>query len=81
MATWGVSSSVAGKRTAVAAAEFGYMAGADRIEGTLFGNGERTGNVCIVTLGLNLFSRGIDALVLSGHAHEFEFDWWQLERA
>ena len=37
--------------TAVAAAELGYMAGADRIEGTLFGNGERTGNVCIVTLG------------------------------
>src|SRR6476469_3648803 len=46
--------------TAVAAAELGYQAGADRIEGCLFGNGERTGNVCIVTLGLNLFSRGID---------------------
>ncbi|MBM3690739.1 MAG: 2-isopropylmalate synthase [Actinobacteria bacterium] len=46
--------------TAIAAAEFGYMAGADRIEGTLFGNGERTGNVCLVTLGLNLFSQGID---------------------
>jgi 2-isopropylmalate synthase len=46
--------------TAVAAAELGYLAGADRIEGTLFGNGERTGNVCIVTLGLNLFSQGID---------------------
>ncbi len=46
--------------TAVAAAELGYMAGADRIEGCLFGNGERTGNVCIVTLGLNLFSQGID---------------------
>ena len=46
--------------TAVAAAELGYMAGADRIEGTLFGNGERTGNVCLVTLGLNLFSQGID---------------------
>ncbi|MEO6957576.1 MAG: 2-isopropylmalate synthase, partial [Antricoccus sp.] len=40
---------------AVAAAELGYMAGADRIEGCLFGNGERTGNVCIVTLGMNLF--------------------------
>jgi 2-isopropylmalate synthase len=38
----------------------GYQAGADRIEGCLFGNGERTGNVCIVTLGMNLFSRGID---------------------
>ncbi len=46
--------------TAVAAAELGRQAGADRIEGCLFGNGERTGNVCIVTLGLNLFSRGID---------------------
>src|SRR3954466_3998463 len=46
--------------TAVAAAELGYLAGADRIEGTLFGNGERTGNVCLVTLGLNLFSQGVD---------------------
>jgi 2-isopropylmalate synthase len=46
--------------TAVAAAELGFAAGADRIEGCLFGNGERTGNVCIVTLGMNLFSRGID---------------------
>ena len=45
---------------AVAAAELGLMAGADRIEGCLFGNGERTGNVCLVTLGLNLFSQGID---------------------
>ncbi|MBU6347476.1 MAG: 2-isopropylmalate synthase [Actinomycetales bacterium] len=46
--------------TAVAAAELGYLAGADRIEGCLFGNGERTGNVCLVTLGLNLFSQGVD---------------------
>ena len=46
--------------TAVAAAELGFLAGADRIEGTLFGNGERTGNVDLVTLGLNLFSQGID---------------------
>ncbi len=46
--------------TAVAAAELGFMAGADRIEGCLFGNGERTGNVCLVTLGLNVFSQGID---------------------
>jgi 2-isopropylmalate synthase len=46
--------------TAVAAAELGYQAGADRIEGCLFGNGERTGNVCLVTLGMNLFSQGID---------------------
>jgi 2-isopropylmalate synthase len=44
----------------VAAAELGYLAGADRIEGCLFGNGERTGNVCLVTLGMNLFSRGVD---------------------
>jgi 2-isopropylmalate synthase len=49
--------------TAVAAAELGYMAGADRIEGTLFGNGERTGNVCLVTLGLNLLSHGIDPMI------------------
>ena len=46
--------------TAVAAAELGVLAGADRVEGCLFGNGERTGNVCLVTLGLNLFSQGID---------------------
>jgi 2-isopropylmalate synthase len=46
--------------TAVAAAELGHMAGADRIEGCLFGNGERTGNVCLVTLGMNLFSQGVD---------------------
>ncbi|GAA2458556.1 2-isopropylmalate synthase [Actinomadura vinacea] len=46
--------------TAVAAAELGYLAGADRIEGCLFGNGERTGNVCLVTLGLNLFTQGVD---------------------
>ena len=44
----------------VAAAEFGVMAGADRVEGTLFGNGERTGNVDIVTLAMNLFSQGVD---------------------
>ncbi len=44
----------------VAAAELGFLAGADRIEGCLFGNGERTGNVCLVTLGMNLFSQGID---------------------
>ncbi|HEX7166117.1 MAG TPA: 2-isopropylmalate synthase [Acidimicrobiales bacterium] len=46
--------------TAVAAAEFGVMAGADRVEGTLFGNGERTGNVDIITLAMNLFSQGVD---------------------
>lgn len=46
--------------TGVAAAELGYQAGADRIEGCLFGNGERTGNVDLVTLGLNMFSQGID---------------------
>lgn len=46
--------------TAIAAAELGYLAGADRIEGCLFGNGERTGNADLVTLGLNLFSQGID---------------------
>ncbi len=46
--------------TAIAAAELGYQAGADRIEGCLFGNGERTGNVDLVALGLNLFTQGID---------------------
>jgi 2-isopropylmalate synthase len=46
--------------TGVAAAELGYQAGADRIEGCLFGNGERTGNVCLVTLAMNMFSQGID---------------------
>lgn len=46
--------------TAVAAAELGYLAGGDRIEGCLFGNGERTGNVDIVALGINLFTQGID---------------------
>ena len=49
--------------TGVAAAELGYMAGADRIEGCLFGNGERTGNVDLVTLGLNLFVQGIDPMI------------------
>ena len=47
--------------TAVAASEFGLMAGADRVEGTLFGNGERTGNVDIVTLALNMFTQGINS--------------------
>ena len=46
--------------TAIAAAELGYMAGADRIEGCLFGNGERTGNVDLVALGINLFTQGVD---------------------
>jgi 2-isopropylmalate synthase len=46
--------------TAVAAAEFGVMAGADRVEGTLFGNGERTGNVDIINLAMNLFANGVD---------------------
>ena len=49
--------------TGVAAAELAYLAGADRIEGTLFGNGERTGNVCLITLGLNLLSHGIDPMI------------------
>ncbi len=49
--------------SAVAAAELGLLAGADRIEGCLFGNGERTGNVDLVTLGLNIFSQGIDPMI------------------
>ena len=46
--------------TGIAATEFGLMAGADRVEGTLFGNGERTGNVDIVTLALNMYTQGVD---------------------
>ena len=46
--------------TAVAASEFGLMAGADRVEGTLFGNGERTGNVDVVTIALNMLTQGVD---------------------
>lgn len=46
--------------SAVAAAELGLLAGADRVEGTLFGNGERTGNVDLVTLAMNMFMLGVD---------------------
>ncbi|MDQ1365491.1 MAG: 2-isopropylmalate synthase, partial [Acidimicrobiaceae bacterium] len=56
--------------TAVAAAEFGIMAGADRVEGTLFGNGERTGNVDLVNLALNLFSQGVDPELDVGNIDE-----------
>jgi 2-isopropylmalate synthase len=49
--------------TAVAATELAMMAGADRVEGCLFGHGERTGNVCLVTLAMNLFSQGVDPQV------------------
>ncbi len=49
--------------TGVAAAELGLMAGADRVEGCLFGNGERTGNCCLVTMALNLYTQGIDPLL------------------
>jgi len=49
--------------TGVAAAELGVMAGADRVEGTLFGNGERTGNVDVVTLALNMFTQGVDPML------------------
>ncbi len=52
--------------TAVAATECGLMAGADRVEGTLFGNGERTGNVDVVNLALNLFSQGVDPELVIG---------------
>jgi 2-isopropylmalate synthase len=58
--------------TAIAAAELGYIAGADRIEGCLFGNGERTGNVDLVTLGLNLFSQGIDPQIDFGDIDEIK---------
>jgi 2-isopropylmalate synthase len=56
--------------TAVAAAEFAVMAGADRVEGTLFGNGERTGNVDIVTLALNLYSQGVDPKLYFSNINE-----------
>ncbi|MDD2857352.1 MAG: 2-isopropylmalate synthase [Candidatus Nanopelagicales bacterium] len=56
--------------TAVAAAELGYLAGADRIEGCLFGNGERTGNVCLVTLGLNMLTQGVDPQIDFGDIDE-----------
>src|SRR5580704_5264376 len=49
--------------TSVADAELAVLAGADRVEGCLFGNGERTGNVCLVTMGMNLFSQGIDPMI------------------
>ncbi|MCE7002295.1 2-isopropylmalate synthase [Kibdelosporangium philippinense] len=52
--------------TAVAAAESAVLAGADRVEGTLFGNGERSGNVCLVTLAMNLFSQGVDPMLELG---------------
>jgi 2-isopropylmalate synthase len=56
--------------TAIAAAELGYLAGADRIEGCLFGNGERTGNVDLVALGVNLFTQGIDPQIDFGDLDE-----------
>jgi 2-isopropylmalate synthase len=56
--------------TAVADAELAVLAGADRVEGCLFGNGERTGNVDLVTLGLNLFSQGIDPMIDFGDIDE-----------
>jgi len=56
--------------TAVATAELGLMAGAERVEGTLFGNGERTGNVDIVTLALNLFTQGVDPGLDLSHIDE-----------
>jgi 2-isopropylmalate synthase len=58
--------------TAVAAAELGVLAGADRVEGCLFGNGERTGNVDLVTLGLNLFSQGVDPQIDFGRIDEIK---------
>ena len=56
--------------TAIAAAELGYQAGADRIEGCLFGNGERTGNVDLVALGINLLTQGIDPQIDFGDLDE-----------
>jgi 2-isopropylmalate synthase len=61
--------------TAVAAAELALMAGADRIEGCLFGQGERTGNVDLVTLGMNLFSQGIDPMIDFSGIDEIRRTW------
>mmetsp|Transcript_38431 Transcript_38431/g.81455 ORF Transcript_38431/g.81455 Transcript_38431/m.81455 type:complete len:609 (+) Transcript_38431:117-1943(+) len=56
--------------TGIAAAELALMAGADRVEGCLFGNGERTGNVCLVTLAINMFTQGIDPKVVYDNLDE-----------
>ncbi len=56
--------------SAVAATELALLAGADRVEGTLFGNGERTGNVCLVTLAMNLFTQGIDPTLDCSHIND-----------
>lgn len=56
--------------TGVAAAELAFQAGADRIEGCLFGNGERTGNVCLVTLGLNMLTQGVDPQIDFTNIHQ-----------
>jgi 2-isopropylmalate synthase len=61
--------------TGVASAELAVMAGADRVEGCLFGNGERTGNVCLVTLGMNLFSQGVDPQIDFSDIDEIRRTW------
>ncbi|MGI5511345.1 2-isopropylmalate synthase [Streptomyces sp. CA-106131] len=61
--------------TAVAAAELAVMAGADRVEGCLFGQGERTGNVDLVTLGMNLFSQGVDPQIDFSHIDDIRRTW------
>ncbi len=63
IAWWCPCTRITTAATAVAAAELAVMAGADRVEGCLFGNGERTGNVCLVTLAMNLYSQGIDPML------------------
>ncbi|MBP1930309.1 2-isopropylmalate synthase [Ammoniphilus resinae] len=66
--------------TGVADAELGMLAGADRVEGTLFGNGERTGNVDIVTLALNMYSHGVDPKLNFEHIHEISAVYERLTR-
>jgi 2-isopropylmalate synthase len=56
--------------SAVAATELALLAGADRVEGTLFGNGERTGNVCLITLAMNLFTQGVDPTLDCSHIND-----------
>ena len=64
----------------VATAELGILAGADRIEGTLFGNGERTGNVDVITLGMNMFSHGVDPKLDFSNMEEIKETYERLTR-
>ena len=64
----------------VADSELGLLAGADRIEGTLFGNGERTGNVDIITLAMNMYAQGVDCLLYTSIKIKWHWSWITLSR-